>query len=415
VEIVLATHGFAFVGGSETYVLTVGDALQRLGHEVTIHAAEGGPMSEHAERRGLRLSLAEETLPKSCDAILVQDAGMAYALADRWPSTPQVFRACSDIHDFQLPPQLSGVVRSVVVATDRMARHVASLAQRHELVRLRHPVDTDRFRPRGEIRRRPRRAVLLGNYLTGRRRKLIEEAWGAHGVECVTIGAHGTQQVEPQAEIGRADIVVGKSRAILDGMSCGRAAYVLDVAGGDGWVTPELYPAMEADGFAGQATDWALTPERLHEDLALYRPEMGAANRDLVLAHHDARDHAHALVTLYRSFHKAPKPPGDAPLPELARLVRLQWAWEREAAGARAALAREIEHARALEEHARELEAYARALEEHLEELKAAVSHLERELAVRDADAADLRRQLLTQRVQAGLLLGRLVDRLRFR
>ena len=32
-------------------------------------------------------------------------------------------------------------------------------------------------------------------------------------------------------------------------------AYVWDTRGGDGWVTPETYPALEADGFTGAATD----------------------------------------------------------------------------------------------------------------------------------------------------------------
>ena len=116
---------------------------------------------------------------------------MAYALAERWPETPQVFRCPSALHDFQFPPQLPGVVAAVVVCSDRMARHVEALAGEREIVRLRQPVDTQRLCPRGEIRERPRRAVLLGNYVSGRRRELIVEAWGSAGVECETVGVHG--------------------------------------------------------------------------------------------------------------------------------------------------------------------------------------------------------------------------------
>ena len=71
------------IGGSETYLLTVAEQLQRLGHEVTVHAAEGGAMSEHMRSRGLRVAIGEGGLPASCDALLVQDAAMAYALAER--------------------------------------------------------------------------------------------------------------------------------------------------------------------------------------------------------------------------------------------------------------------------------------------------------------------------------------------
>jgi hypothetical protein len=367
-EIVLATNGLAGIGGSETYLLTVAEQLQRLGHTVTVHAVTGGTMSDAMAGRGIPVAIGERDLPERCDAILVQDAAMAYALADRWPETPQVFRAPSALHEFQFPPQLAGVVAAVVTCSDRMLDHVRSLAGEREVVRLRHPVDTKRLSPRGEIRERPRRAVLLGNYVSGRRRELIVEAWGSAGVECVTVGIHGTPEAEPASAIAAADIVVGKARAILDAMACGRAAYVLDLVGGDGWVTEERYAAMEADNFAGQATDWSLDRDRLVADLADYRQDMGQVNRDLVLAHHDARSHAYALVALFRRLHPRPEPLAG-PLRELARLVRLQWATEQDAMGLRQAL---------MEERARAVvaETYAASLEEQHGGLMAEIARL---------------------------------------
>ncbi len=404
-EIVLATHAFETVGGSETYLLTVGEELQRLGHAVTIHSVTGGEMSELAARRGLTVAVGEEHLPERCDAILVQDSGMAYSLADRWPATPQVFRACTEIYDFQFPPQLPDVIQAVVVVNDRVGRRVAALNAGYDVVRLRQPVDTGRFRPLVEIREKPRRAVLLGNYLAGNRFKLLTDAWESAGVECVVVGAQGTQKSEPEEAIASADIVVGKARAALDGMASGRAVYVYDFAGGDGWVTPQAYPAMEADNFGGRATDWMPSSERLASDLDDYRPEMGVANRDLVVAHHGAGDHVHALVTLFAKLNARAQPVA-APLRELARLVRLQRATELEVIGTRNLLAGQVEHARALEAERERLESRERELEAELEELRGHVRAVE-------AQSADLRGQLGQRRVQAGIALGRLADRLR--
>jgi hypothetical protein len=365
-EIVLATNGLAGIGGSETYLLTVAEQLQRLGHAVTVHAVTGGTMSDAMAGRGIPVAIGERDLPERCDAILVQDAAMAYALADRWPETPQVFRAPSALHEFQFPPQLAGVVAAVVTCSDRMLDHVRSLAGEREVVRLRHPVDTKRLSPRGEIRERPRRAVLLGNYVSGRRRELIVEAWGSAGVECVTVGIHGTPEAEPASAIAAADIVVGKARAILDAMACGRAAYVLDIAGGDGWVTEDRYPAMEADNFAGQTTDWSV--ERLADDLAGYDPAMGQANRDLVLAHHDAADHAQALVALFRRLSPRAEP-ATGPLRELARLVRLQWASDQDVIALRQALLEERARAVVAEEYAASLEVERQRLDAEIARL----------------------------------------------
>ena len=135
------------------------------------------------------------------------------------------------------------------------------------------------------------------------------------------VGAHGTPMVSPQDAITGADIVVGYGRSVLEGMAMGRAAYVWDRAGGDGWVTPETYPMIEADGFSGAATDDVIDRERMRADFAAYRPDLGAVGFDLVRKHHAATEHAEALVSLLSG--SEPPGPGDA-LESLALLVRAE-------------------------------------------------------------------------------------------
>ncbi len=328
-RIVLATHSFAQIGGSETYLLTAAEHLQRLGHAVTIHAVETGPVAELAGARGIPVAASEDELPAACDVVLAQDAGMAYALAERFPGVPQALVAHSELHDVQLPPMVPGLTRVVIVLSERVAQRVAALDPAYPVVRLRQPIDTERLTGLGAPRDRPRRAVLLGNYHQDQRRRLLEEAWEPQGVEISVVGLRGASSLEPSAELAAADIVVGKGRAILDGMSCARPAYVYDDFGCDGWVTSATYPAMEADGFAGQALGILTGRERLARDLREYTPDMGLANRELVLLHHKARNHAHELVGVLRSLAPDARPASTADA-ELARNVRLRFAADRE-------------------------------------------------------------------------------------
>ena len=191
-------------------------------------------------------------------------------------------------------------------------------------------------------------------------------------------------------------------------MACGRAVYVYDFTGGDGWVMPEAYPSMEADNFGGQVTDWMPSSERLASDLHDYRPEMGVANRDLVLAHHTASDHVHALLGLFRRLNPRARPVA-APLREVARLVRLQWTTEFEVLGTRRALTQQAEETRRLEAHVKELEAENRRLEKH----QRGLAELETYARSVEAESSELRRQLDQRRVRAGIALGRFADRLR--
>jgi hypothetical protein len=357
-EILLGTQGLS---GPLPYLTTVFEHLERLGHEVLVFTAEEAPPPD-----GLRVVSTERGLPLAPGVIYAQDAYAALLLADLYPLTPQVFALHDDRDELWLPPQLPAVIARVVVFDDRGRERAQAASLVHEIVRLRRPVDTDRFSPVGPLRDRPRAAALEIDHLSDYFRGVIERA-------CADA------EIEPAPD---ADLVIGRGLTILEAMASGRAAYVYGEEGGDGWVTPERYQVLEADGFSGRAEVSATNFERLRRDLDAYDPAMGPANRQLALAH-SARDHAQELVSIFDSL--APRrDPVDAPLRELARLVRIE-----------ATTARRAEAAAA---EARESQARLRKAEQELaaackrsEELANQVAELEealREAEEREAAAA---------------------------
>jgi hypothetical protein len=381
VRFVLGNRLLVNVGGTEVHLSILGEQLQRLGHETVVYSPELGPYADHLRGRGFEVTDALAELPDDCDVVFSQDTLVAYDLAARYPEARHGFRICGQSHDFQLPPQVAGAIDLVVVLSDRYARIAEASAADTPVVRLRIPVDTELLAPIGSIRERPRKAVLLGNY--PERFELVRSAWGEQGIEVERVGEANDsgQRFDVASALAGADIVVGKGRAALDGMACGRAVYVFDLFGGDGWVTPALYPALEADQFAGLATGRVIGRDELARDLAGYDAAMGAANRDLVLQHHGARTH---VVELLEAL-KAHAPPGERPvssLQEAARLTSLQWSWESRARagenwlGVRLADEQDArtkaEHHRALAEaRAAELERALAASQELVEEMRA--------------------------------------------
>jgi hypothetical protein len=332
-ELVLSTHHFSSIGGAETYLLTAAEHLQRLGHGVTVHSLELGEMAEEARRRGVRVADSEADLPPSCDAILAQSSATSPLLAARYPETRQVFVSHGIGYDFMFPPQLPGLVSTVVAMNDRVAARMEAAAAPQTVVRLRQPIDLDRFNPRAPMRDKPRVVLMLGNHLRGSRYEAFADVCRELGLELRQLGRHGAaSHPHPELDIADADIVVGYGRSALEGMAAGRAVYVYDHSGGDGWVTAETYPALESNGFAGSANEGGIDRARLRDDLLAYDPEMGLVNRDLARRHHEAVRHAAGLVPVLRS---AP-PPSTAfdpeALEELARLMRAQWAAEGKAA-----------------------------------------------------------------------------------
>lgn len=320
---VLATNHLG-LGGSESYILTIAEQLQRLGHEASVFSPDMGKGAAVARERGVPLC-TQDDLPAEFDAALVQDAGVSYELGELRPSSPQLFVAHSESLDLQSPPQFGDWVRLVVALNDRVAARMRSLASAPQVARLRQPVDTERFAPRAPLPVRARRALLLSNTPHDDRLEMIEEACARAGLELLRMGGAEGETSDPREAIHGVEIVIGYGRSILEGMACGRAAYVYDWNGGDGWVTPESYARIEADGIAARNGATTIDARRLASDLTEYSPAMGPVNHDLVIGRHRANVHAQELVELARGLGAPVRTNTDAPLLEMARLVRLEW------------------------------------------------------------------------------------------
>jgi hypothetical protein len=322
-RIAIANSRF-LLGGSETYAVTVGEQLERLGHAVELFAGEASVEGkELAVSRGLvlRTGSPEDLAERDdFDALIAQDAGAAYAVASR-RQIPQVF-VIHGLASFEHPPQALTPAPPVVALSDRIADRAAAFAGRPEVMRLRQPIDIWRFKPAGPARERARRVLAFSNYLPPDRLAMLQTACDDLGLELTSMGATSTASVTPQQQIADADIVIGYGRSVLEGMASGRAAYVFDHSGGDGWVTPESYPALEGNGFAGGADPAVVDVARLREDFAAYRPELGTLAYDLVRKHHSAARHAEELVGV---LERARPPAADSFNATFGLLVRSEW------------------------------------------------------------------------------------------
>ena len=322
-RLVLASLHLSWLGGATTYLLTVAPALQRLGHTVTLYSPDPGSTAEIARARGIEVVSDEDGLPDDCDAVLVQDTVLAFELGARLRA-PQVFVSHGAELDLAVPPQIDEAVAAVVAMNDRVAARVAALATRPKCVRLRQPIDIERFYQQGPPRERPAEVLLLGNYLRGQRRAVVTDVCEQLGLRYTQLGRDGKMSPEPVSAIGSADIVIGYGRSILEAMACGRAAYVLDHLGADGWVTAQSYRELERDGFTGTHSGTEPTHERLRADLMAYDPGMGIVNESLIVSHHASFAHARELSDLLMSVAGEPRRKLDSGR-ELARLARMQW------------------------------------------------------------------------------------------
>ena len=255
----------------------------------------------------LRVVGVERDLPLAPDVIYSQDAEAALLLADLYPLTPQVFAAHGDREDVWLPPQLAGRrrPRGRVRRPHRRARaggRAAAAARppapagRPRPVRLARPAagaagqgaGPARRRLRLPARNRPARARRSADRARRRRRprarpraRRSSRRWPRGGPPTSTATRAATAGSRPSAT------------------SCSRPT------------ASRAAPSRARPTF-----------ERLRAELDDYDPALGPAGRELAQAH-DARAHAQELVAAFDEV-KPRRDPVDAPLRELARVVRVE-------------------------------------------------------------------------------------------
>ena len=324
-DLIVALDRLTTPGGPQTYSLTIAEQLVQLGHHVTLFARELGPMAQLARDRRLIVASGPQDLPERADGVIVGvDRSLAVELAGRYPAAVRVF-VIHGVDEIHLPAPIDGIVAATVALNQRSASRARSCVGAGEIVRLRQPVDLRRFGARGKPAAQPGRVLLLGNYHRGgsSRAEILEAAWLHARLEWLHVG-HPEPQLEFQSAMWGVDIVVGYGRSIVEAMASGKPAYVFDHAGGDGWITPESYPRIEAAGFSGLSDAQPADAVRLRADLDAYDPDLGRLGHDLARVHHDVRQHADELVALLRRLAPEPPPIERSALRALALLTEAQ-------------------------------------------------------------------------------------------
>lgn len=407
-RILIATPELTGPGGVQSYVLTIAPHLERLGHDVTIYCEAGGALANLARERGLRVVADPEALPAGVDAVYSQTMPLALLMAERYPRAARLLAVHSADLDLHLPVGLDGVVSAAVVLNDAAGRRVRAMANPPPVVRLRQPIEYAVMTSLAAPRPRPEVVLALGNHLTGAPRAALMAVCEQQGLRWQQVGIADQPELDPLPAIARADIVIGQGRSTLDAMATGRPAWVSGPNGGDGWVTESSYDRLEADGFRGYATGAGAGAEGFRRGLESYDPALGAIGRSLILAHHSPHEHVVALVGLIGEIPIVPPP--DAPLREMAQLVRIAYIHQSNSVVVR----RSIEQL--VLTHRSEIATISELRAAEIEQLAAARSELDDTRAQLDRErarhAADLR--MLEDRLAAisGTRRWRLMNRL---
>jgi hypothetical protein len=329
-RILIANTTMATLTGTETYVRDLAIGLLRRGHTPIVYSPELGELAR--ELRDATVPVVDDlnAVAETPDVIHGNHNTELMTALLHFPTVPGVFCCHSWTELHSSPPSHPRILKYIAVDDTCHDR----LLYKHSIPegRLRvilNTTDLERFKPRGPLPERPRRALVFSNG-AGEHSHLgaVRQACGQAGIELDVLGAaSNTATARPELILGQYDLVFAKARCALESLAVGTAVILCDYRGSGPLVTTNELENLRRFNFGIRTLREKLEPEILVREIARYNAQ------DATEVSHRIRATAHVdgsideLLALYHDViaeHRC-SPTADALVESRATAAYLGW------------------------------------------------------------------------------------------
>jgi hypothetical protein len=259
--------------GTELYVRDLALALLRRGHAVCAFSPVLGGLAEELRRATVPVVDDLDRLEAVPDVIHAHHHLPAAIALLRFPGVPAVYVFHDGLSRHDVPPRLPRIRR--FIAVDDNCRDRLSLEHGVPEDRLRvvlNWVDLERFRPRGPLPERPRRALVFSNYAADDNYlPAVRQACARAGIALDVAGAGaGASRARPEEVLGGYDLVFAKARCALEALATGSAVVLCDAGGAGPLVTADDLDRLRRLNFGLRTLSNPVRPEVLEREIRRY-------------------------------------------------------------------------------------------------------------------------------------------------
>lgn len=325
--------------GTVLYVRDLALELKRQGHAPAVFSSTRGAVVKELRDAGITVTDRVHRLEQP-DVIHSHHLAPSSIALRRWPRVPAIYVCHSHDSPLDAPPLHPSIRRYFGVSRVCVRRLVDAGVPESRAALLLNFVDTTRFRPRGPLPQRPRRALVFSNYAHARTHlPAVLEACREAGLAVDVIGAGVNNIVTiPEKLLLDYDLVFAKAKAAMEGMAVGNAVVLCDFAGVGPMVTSAQFDELRPLNFGFEALREPLRREPLLREIARYDPADAARVRDLIRSTASLSTAVEGLVRIYHDVVAEESPPATratispAWRPMAFRhwiFLQLFWMWQR--------------------------------------------------------------------------------------
>ncbi len=301
-KVLIATHHYYDLTGSETFAYTLAKTLMFKGCHVTLYSPYiGGVITEKTLQLGIRVFNSLQAIKEEkFDLVHLSHNLIAIELRYCFPHTPIIFLSHGVLPFLEQPPLEDLNISKYLVVSEEVKDNLMQKGiPNDQILIFRNIIDTQRFSPFSEMDEKPKRVLVNSRRMDQQTRSIVAEACKRLGLEMTFIGNPGNIEWEVEKYVNQADICISLGRGILEAMSCGRAAIVFDYNDGDGLVTADNIDEIQKCNFSGRRFKRRFSVETLIEEIKKYNKHMGVTNRWMIEERFSAKKNVDSLIDIY--------------------------------------------------------------------------------------------------------------------
>lgn len=288
--------------GTECYVRDLAGELLRRGHTPVVYSPQLGALAEELRAATVPVVDDLERLGAPPDLIHGHHVIPTLAALHAFPDSPGLFVCHDRLAWHDAPPLHPRLLRYLAVDDNCRDRLVLEAGVPEERVRtLLNWVDLTRFRPRGPLPERPRRALLFSNYTRADGLlPALQAACGEAGLSLDVLGGDVQRSSpEPERVLLDYDVVFAKGRSALEALAVGAAVVLCGVARLGPLVAPADFERLRRQNFGMRAIQWPAEAGIALDQLRRYDPQAAALVSARVRAEAALEPAVERLLALY--------------------------------------------------------------------------------------------------------------------
>ena len=291
-------------GGTEVGVRDLAIALNKNGIAVEVYTPLPGAVAAEIEQAGIHVANSVNDLRSKPDLIHGQHFQPTMDAIIEFPDVPVVYVLRDRTFPGDVPPKLNQVVKYVAVDYNCLDRLVIDndIPDFKTMV-IYNCVDTERFKMRSHIARKPQHAVIFSNYARKDNfYKPIREACDQMGIRLDVIGmGFGNELRDPENFLPKYDLVFAKAKAAMEALATGAGVILCDDRGLGEFVTSEKFQHFRKFNFGMKTLTRPVEVSLLKAEIDRYNAGEISRTSEMIREAASFKSYTQEFIKLYRT------------------------------------------------------------------------------------------------------------------